>query len=212
MHGCSCIDNLRMALHASVAWKSTSAATNVAKRFVRIIQNEKGIPLTHRTLHDILNPQPQMAEVMERFLSWVATENDAFHAWRPKPQFCTEGGEPIFPTDEQWWLTSVQQRKHSDARRRAAEDPDGDGPVSDVEEQFDNGGKDGDEEPDDAESFRDSDSSVMGEESDSNIVECENFEPPPEQPLGGRSNDPSANGAIDGPWCLWSQPSTADQR
>ena len=60
---------------------------------------------------DILDPQPQTAEVLHRMLDWIDRADRAAQAGEPKPEFSTATGEPVFPDDgEEWWLTDFERR------------------------------------------------------------------------------------------------------
>ena len=115
--------------------KARNAAIDVASRLERIGTAGRTIPVKHRTLEETLNPQPEMAAVMGRFLEWVDGENDNLHAGLEPPAFETPDGEPIFPADpdDLWWLTGVQQRQTLEERKRQPDRVvnDDDAPASD---------------------------------------------------------------------------------
>ncbi len=97
------------------------------------------IPVKHRTLEETLNPQPEMATVMEGFMEWVDRENANLHAGLPSHPFETPSGEPIFPDPEsgsEWFLTDAQQRLKPEVRQRRATNAgnDDDGPDSDEDD------------------------------------------------------------------------------
>ena len=51
-----------------------------------------------------------------------------------RPAFETSDGLAIFPEEEKWWLTDVQQRKKPDDVKQQADE---DGPVSECDDQKD---------------------------------------------------------------------------
>ncbi len=104
---------------------SRAAAVDVFSRLKRKRIQGRLVPVQLRTLEQILKPQQQMAEVMDRFLSWVDRENDAVRAGEPPPAFETEAGGPIFPNPSEceWWLTDVRQRRPPEERKDTAKKP-----------------------------------------------------------------------------------------
>ena len=86
-------------------------------------QAQNTVPVKQRTLEEILRPQPKASAVMHRLLEWIERADRASQKGEPKLAFRTEGGEAIFPLDEenQWWLTELQVRKDEKAACRIDE-------------------------------------------------------------------------------------------
>jgi hypothetical protein len=116
--------------------RSAVAAVGVRSRLKQRRVAERRVPVKLRTLEEIVNPQPQMSAVNERFLEWVQRENDAWLSRLPPPAFETHTGEAIFPdpNEVEWWLTDVQQRKSEEARATEAQQVIEDGPPSEDDE------------------------------------------------------------------------------
>ena len=114
--------------------RSMAAATNVACRLHRKRIAQRTIPIVHRTLEQILDPQPDMSECMSRVLEWVERENDCLNRGEDAPPFETIDGAEIFPTDPDntWWLTPLQKRLSPEEVKRRSENlmQDGDGQAS----------------------------------------------------------------------------------
>ena len=140
-------DCMQAAVSVSGEWRyrpardgrSRSAAVDVASRLERTWAAGRTIPIKHRTLEETLNPQPEMATVMEGFMEWVDRENANLHAGLPSHPFETPSGEHIFPDPEsgsEWFLTDVQQRLKPEVRQRRATNAgnDDDGPDSDEDD------------------------------------------------------------------------------
>ena len=134
---------MKAAVHVTDEWaytdvqngRSASAATDVASRLERKRIAARTIPVTHRTLEEILNPQPSMQTYMSRFLEWVVRENDCLNHGESPPAFETPSGAEIFPTDPDnlWWLTPLQKRLSPEELKSRSENlkEDGDGQASD---------------------------------------------------------------------------------
>ena len=137
---------MNAAVHVTDEWtytavpngRSIAAATNVANRLHRKRIAQRTIPIVHRTLEQILDPQPDMSEYMGRFLEWVERENDCLNRGECALLFETIYGAEIFPTDPDntWWLTPLQRRLSPEEVKRRCENlmQDGDGQASDDEE------------------------------------------------------------------------------
>jgi hypothetical protein len=92
--------------------RSWDAAVNVEERLTRKIIEGRSIPVKHKKLAEVLNPQPRLSSVLRQVQAWIMRASAAWLGGKPKPHFETETGEIIFPEDdEEWWLTDVQCRK-----------------------------------------------------------------------------------------------------
>ena len=122
-----------------------AATRNVRSRLTRRVTEERRVPVRLRTLAEILDPQPQTAEVLHRLLDWIDRADRAAQAGEPKPAFTTAAGDPVFPDDgEEWWLTDFDRRK----KKKAPEEPSS----SDPETEPDGNGEEDDDEDDEDES------------------------------------------------------------
>ena len=90
---------------------------------------ERSVPVAHKHLDEIVNPQPDALKVYQNLLAWIDEVDVASQLGQPRPAFKTADGDPIFPDDDRkWWLTDVQKRKPDE------EAPgDEDGPLSEVD-------------------------------------------------------------------------------
>jgi hypothetical protein len=88
---------------------------------------ERSMPVRHRDLSEVIEPQPDAIRVIRKLLTWIDAVDLASQRSSARPPFQTAEGEPIFPgEDVKWWLTDVQQRKKQDEVNPADED----GPAS----------------------------------------------------------------------------------
>ena len=78
--------------------------------------------MTHKTLDEILNPQPIAGRVLLRLLDYIDRVDRASQDGSPRPKFIGDDGEPIFPPsghpDEFWWLTELSKRKTEERMAR----------------------------------------------------------------------------------------------
>ena len=74
------------------------------------------------TFQEILNPQPKAADVVHALLEWIDAADAASQSNREKPAFVRPDGNPIFPADEEWWLTELEKRKTPEAHIDLASD------------------------------------------------------------------------------------------
>ena len=121
---------LRRCTAVTNEWIYTAGCGPIRDRFSPRLIRERTVPVAHRNLDEIINPQPQALEVYQNLLAWIEEVDLASQRQAPRPSFTTPHGDPIFPdADRLWWLTSLQ-------RRRPDELPAGDedGPMSEVEE------------------------------------------------------------------------------
>ena len=94
----------------SVDGRSRAACYNVFSRLKRKKINARRIPVQLRTLEELVRPQPDMADVVDRLLNWMDLENDAMRKGEPQPAFQTRAGEPIFPDSEESRASDCQTR------------------------------------------------------------------------------------------------------
>ncbi len=110
---------------------------SLPERFAQRRMTERTIPMRHRTLAEVLDPQPTASAVIHRLLGWIDGVDIASQTGAPRPAFATAGGEPIFPAEEErWWLTEVAQRKADEEAGAGDEDgppSGGEGPAADAE-------------------------------------------------------------------------------
>ena len=80
------------------------------------------VPVQHRSLAQILDPQPDFSIVIKRLLDWIDRADISATANIAKPPFQTESGESIFPDFETlWWQTDVQKRQPQPSNRQEME-------------------------------------------------------------------------------------------
>ena len=78
---------------------------------------KKRVPLKLRTLAQILDPQPQTAQVLQGLLAWIDRADLAAQAGAPAPPPSTEDGAKLFP-DTEWWLTDLERRSPEDRQSK----------------------------------------------------------------------------------------------
>ena len=116
-------------------WVYTAGNGDVRERFTPRLISERTVPVAHRDLYEVINPQPKALVVIRRLLDWIGRVDMASQRGGTRPAFKTTDGDPIFPgEDDKWWLTDVQQRKNPDEVQQA---PDEDGPVSECDDKKD---------------------------------------------------------------------------
>ena len=109
-------------------WEYTAAAVgvdhcrNVRARLKPVYQEERRVKLRLFTVQEILNPQPKAADVVHALLEWIDAADAASQSNREKPLFVRPDGNPIFPADEEWWLTELEKRKTHEAHIDLASD------------------------------------------------------------------------------------------
>lgn len=86
--------------------------------------NEKQNPVKWRSIKGTLQPQEAARLVMQKLLGWIESVDQASQTGAARPPFRDGYGGEIFPTDEKWWLTDIQQQKNE------VEKGDEDGPPS----------------------------------------------------------------------------------
>ena len=124
-------------------WEYAPGGGPVSARITQKRVAERTIPLKHRTLAEVLNPQPQASAVIRNLLDWIDRVDSASQHGSPRPLFSTNEGERIFPPDP-WWLTEL--RKRTDLEEEP-EPGDEDGPPSDKEGQVDEAALTDDDDP-----------------------------------------------------------------
>ena len=114
-------------------WIYTAGGGQLRDRFSPRVIKERTVPVAHRDLDEIINPQPEALKVYQNLLAWIDEVDLATQRRTPRPQFTTVHGDPIFPDeDTRWWLTAMQKRKPSELPPG-----DEDGPASEVEDDKD---------------------------------------------------------------------------
>ena len=126
------IECLRRCVTVTNEWIYTPGPQDLRDRFSPRFVKERTVPLKHRELHEMLNPQPRAAAVIHRLLDWIDRVDMASQSKDPevpKPLFATKPsdrfpcGEPIFPDDEDpWWLTDVQRKPTTEPAPPAQEE------------------------------------------------------------------------------------------
>jgi len=107
---------------------------DLCDRFAQRLISEMSIPVRHRDLSEVINPQPDAIHVIRKLLDWIDAVDLASQRGGARPAFKTAQGEPIFPgEDVKWWLTDVQQRK----KQNEAHPADEDGPASEADGEKD---------------------------------------------------------------------------
>ena len=99
-------------------WEYKASSRSFVQRYIR----ERQVPMTHKTLTEILNPQPIAGRVLLRLLDYIDRVDRASQDGSPRPKFIGDDGEPIFPPsghpDELWWLTELSRRKTEERMAR----------------------------------------------------------------------------------------------
>jgi len=107
---------------------------DIRDRFAPRLMSDRTLPVRHRVLSEVINPQPDAIQVIRKLLTWIGAVDSASQRGGARPEFKTTEGEPILPgEDKKWWLTDVQQRKKPEEVHSADED----GPASECDEQKD---------------------------------------------------------------------------
>ena len=92
-------------------WEYKASSKSFAQKYIR----ERQVPMIHKMLDEVLNPQPIAGRVLLRLLDYIDRVDRAFQDGLPRPRFMGVDGEPIFPIsghpDELWWLTEMSRRK-----------------------------------------------------------------------------------------------------
>ena len=83
-------------------WVYKPGTGDVRERFVPRLTSERTIPVAHRDLCEVINPQPQALEVIRKLLDWIGSCDSASQRGGPRPAFQTSDGLPIFPEEKKW--------------------------------------------------------------------------------------------------------------
>ena len=145
-------------------WEYKVSSKSFAQKYIR----ERQVPMIHKTLDEILNPQPIAGRVLLRLLDYIDRVDRASQDGSPRPRFVGADGEPIFPSsghpDELWWLTELSRRKTEERMARdelleegADESDDDEFSEDDVMKT-----KDCDDDDDDTDVFSDDEDSDQG--------------------------------------------------
>ena len=116
--GYSDIDAFIRWTDVSREWEYKASSKSFAQKYIR----ERQVPMTHKTLEEILNPQPVAGRVFLKLLDFTDRVDRASQDGLPRPKFLGDDGEPIFPPsghpDELWWLTELSRRKTEERMAR----------------------------------------------------------------------------------------------
>ena len=135
------------------------------KRFMQKYIRERQVPMTHKSLEEVLNPQPVAGRIFLKLLDFIDRVDRASQDGSSRPKFIGVDGEQIFPPcghpDELWWLTELSRRKVEEqiARGELLEEGAGD---SDNEESWEDDIVDDKDHDDDTDAFSD-DASVSSD-------------------------------------------------
>ena len=125
---------LQRATTVTNEWVYTPGTGDVRERFAPRLISERTVPVAWRDLYEVISPQPKALDVIRRLLEWIGSCDAASQRGGDRPAFETSDGLAIFPEEEKWWLTDVQQRKKPDDVKQQADE---DGPVSECDDQKD---------------------------------------------------------------------------
>ena len=100
----------------------TDPCCDVRARLRHVREEEARVKLQLFSVEDILNPQPHAATVVHALLFWIDEADKASVRGAAKPPFSRPDGSPIFPPDEEWWLTSFDKRAEHQRRPDLAGD------------------------------------------------------------------------------------------
>ena len=110
-NGFSDVDTFIRCTDVSREWQYNIQCRTFSQKYIR----EQQVPMVHKTLQDILNPQPIAGRVLLRLLDYIDRVDHASQGGLPRPNFVGVDGDPIFPPsghpDELWWLTELSRRK-----------------------------------------------------------------------------------------------------
>ena len=80
--------------------------------------SERTVPMVHKSLKEVLNPQPIASKVLLRLLEFIDRVDVCSQRGESRPDFVAEDGSDIFPPagdpDELWWLAELSRRKHEE--------------------------------------------------------------------------------------------------
>lgn len=163
------IESLRRCVTVTNEWVYTPGPQELRDRFTPRYTKERMVPIVHRELHEMLNPQPRAQAVTHRLLDWIDRCDWASQRGEPKPPFATTTGESIFPEDDEpWWLTDAQKKPTAEAPPPGDED----GPHVEEGDLVDEVGQEtDDEDPSDASADPEEAPKENEEEGDSQALE-----------------------------------------
>jgi hypothetical protein len=79
---------------------------------------ERTVPMVHKSLEEVLKPQPAASEVLLRLLEFIDRVDVCSQRGESRPDFVAEDGSDMFPTaghpDELWWLTELSRRNYEE--------------------------------------------------------------------------------------------------
>ena len=116
----------RRAVSVTNEWVYTPGTGPVGNRITQRRIAERTIPLKHRTLAEVLDPQPKASAVIRRLLAWIDSCDMASQRGEPRPPF----DHNIFPDDE-WWLTDLLRRPKTEEADEDGPPTESDAPVAD---------------------------------------------------------------------------------
>ena len=109
-------------------WVYTPGPGPVGDRITQRRITERSIPLKHRTLAEVLDPQPRASAVIHRLLAWIDSCDMASQRGEARPPFIDD----IF-ADDQWWLTDLLRRPKTEEADEDGPPTDSDAPVDEVD-------------------------------------------------------------------------------
>ena len=177
-----------------------------SERFSQKYMRERQVPMVHKTLSEILNPQPVASEVLLRLLRFIDRVDVASQNGSPRPDFVAEDGEDIFPPagspNEKWWLTELSRRKEEE--RVARDELLEEGPASSEDDCSDDELKKGPNDETDAED----DDSIGEEVEEEEDTQASSSQPGPRLPIGSHDSQNSYHRAPSSSQLLDSQDSS----
>ena len=120
---------LRQSISVTNDWVYIPGRGPILERFGPRLIKETSVPVTLKSLDEIVNPQPEALKVYQNLLAWIEEVDWASQRGAPRPAFKTADGDDIFPgEDRKWWLTDVQKRNPQEPQPC-----DEDGPISEID-------------------------------------------------------------------------------
>jgi hypothetical protein len=127
-------------------YKSAIEEPNLLARFVPVMKTWQTVPVRHKTLAEILNPQPKAAAVVHEMLKWMDRVDIASQAGCPPPACVATDGSPIIPDESTlWWLTELERRRQPPSGEDSTKRDPEEGPPSDGESLEGRSGESGSE-------------------------------------------------------------------
>ena len=81
-------------------WIYTPGNQDVRERFTPRLISERTVPVAHRDLYEVIDPQPQALKVIRRLLEWIGSCDSASQRGGARPAFKTSDGHPISLDEE----------------------------------------------------------------------------------------------------------------